>query len=300
MLLTGHWTETKFLSLSVFPSWFLKLPIASSHNYKMMDLFKLVLLLLMTCAVFTNTYPKEITEIGIAVRNRNFILRIKIPNIRQPVVWLFHNYKYECDRTCADGPDYEVANSGGTPTLWIKDVTKKCLTWKFDEDNQNAADNHLKINSLTNAYTDEITKIGIAVNNGNVTMTITLPNMKRPLFWKCDNYKYECDRTCADGPYYKVAHVGNTSTLFIKDVTKNCLTWEFDDDNQNAADIHLKIKDPKTEDDGSRPYSTLEIFGIIAVVIIAVVIIAAILVGLSVFGYNSLKKKRNYSVQQPC
>ncbi|CAI9743605.1 histone H2B, gonadal-like [Octopus vulgaris] len=45
--------ETKFFSLFVFPSWFLKLPIASSHNYKIMAKW-----ILFYCLFVTFLYPK--------------------------------------------------------------------------------------------------------------------------------------------------------------------------------------------------------------------------------------------------
>ncbi|XP_036369924.1 uncharacterized protein LOC115225115 isoform X4 [Octopus sinensis] len=184
----------------------------------------------------------KITQSGPAVLNGNLTLSITIPNMKRPVVWKCHNYKYECDRTCADGHDYKVTHLGDTSTLWIKKVTKKCSTWKFEDDNLNIGRINLKIKSFSSANIYKITQSGIAVLNGCLTLSITIPNMKRPVVWKCDNYKYECDRTCADGPDYKVTQDGNTSTLWIKKVTKECSTWKFDDDNLNAADIDLKIK----------------------------------------------------------
>ncbi|XP_036369942.1 uncharacterized protein LOC115225115 isoform X16 [Octopus sinensis] len=184
----------------------------------------------------------KITQSGIAVLNGCLTLSITIPNMKRPVVWKCDNYKYECDRTCADGPDYKVTQDGNTSTLWIKKVTKECSTWKFDDDNLNAADIDLKIKSFSSANIYKITQSGIAVLNGCLTLSITIPDMKRPVVWKCDNYKYECDKTCPDGPDYKVTQDGNTSTLWIKKVTKECSTWKFDDDNLNVGKINLEIK----------------------------------------------------------
>ncbi|XP_036369928.1 uncharacterized protein LOC115225115 isoform X8 [Octopus sinensis] len=191
---------------------------------------------------FSSANIYKITQSGIAVLNGCLTLSITIPNMKRPVVWKCDNYKYECDRTCADGPDYKVTQDGNTSTLWIKKVTKECSTWKFDDDNLNAADIDLKIKSFSSANIYKITQSGIAVLNGCLTLSITIPDMKRPVVWKCDNYKYECDKTCPDGPDYKVTQDGNTSTLWIKKVTKECSTWKFDDDNLNVGKINLEIK----------------------------------------------------------
>ncbi|XP_036355629.1 uncharacterized protein LOC115230624 [Octopus sinensis] len=123
----------------------------------------------------------NITQSGIAVLNGCLTLTITIPDMKRPVVWKCRNYKYECDKTCADGPDYKVTQDGDTSTLWIKKVTEKCLTWRFDDDNLNAADIDLKIKSFSSANIYKITQSGIAVLNRNLTLSITIPNMKRPV-----------------------------------------------------------------------------------------------------------------------
>ncbi|XP_036369978.1 uncharacterized protein LOC115225109 isoform X3 [Octopus sinensis] len=95
---------------------------------------------------------------------------------------------------------------------------------------------------LASAASYEIKQSGTAVLNGNVTLSITISDMERPVVWKCDNYKYECDRTCADGTDYKVTHSGDTSKLWIRKVTEKCLTWKFEDENLNVGKIDLDIK----------------------------------------------------------
>ncbi|XP_029651922.1 uncharacterized protein LOC115225116 isoform X6 [Octopus sinensis] len=274
--------QTKFFSLFVFPSWFLKLPIASSHNYKIMAKWILFCYLFVTFDHLSRAQKYNITQSGIAVLNGCLTLTITIPDMKRPVVWKCRNYKYECDKTCADGPDYKVTQDGDTSTLWIKKVTEKCLTWRFDDDNLNAADIDLKIKSFSSANIYKITQSGIAVLNRNLTLSITIPNMKRPVVWKCQNYKYECDKTCADGPDYKVTQDGDTSKLWIKKVTEKCSTWKFDDDNLNIGRIDLEIKNPKPKPHG---LTTLEIVGII----FGSLILAAILVGLAYFGYKYFK-----------
>ncbi|CAI9743624.1 Hypothetical predicted protein [Octopus vulgaris] len=179
--------ETKFFSLFVFPSWFLKLPIASSHNYKV------------------------------------------CPNRRDSVIM----------------------------AKWILFC---CLFVTFDH--------------LSRAQKYNITQSGPAVLNRNLTLSITIPDMKRPVVWKCHNYKYECDRTCANGTDYKVIHSGDTSKLWIRKVTNKCSTWKFEDDNLNIGRIDLEIKNPKPELSGSRPLRTLEIVEII----LGILSLAAILV----------------------
>ncbi|CAI9743612.1 XP_036369921.1uncharacterized protein LOC115225115 isoform X2 [Octopus vulgaris] len=137
--------ETKFFSLFVFPSWFLKLPIASSHNYKIMAKWILFCLLFAAFVYLSRAQKYNITQSGPAVLNRNLTLSITIPDMKRPVVWKCQNYKYECDRTCADGRDYKVTHLGDTSTLWIKKVTEKCSTWRFDDYNLKAADIYLEI-----------------------------------------------------------------------------------------------------------------------------------------------------------
>ncbi|XP_029651898.1 uncharacterized protein LOC115225109 isoform X2 [Octopus sinensis] len=104
---------------------------------------------------------------------------------------------------------------------------------------------------LASAASYEIKQSGTAVLNGNVTLSITISDMERPVVWKCDNYKYECDRTCADGTDYKVTHSGDTSKLWIRKVTEKCLTWKFEDENLNVGKIDLDIKSdtPEASDD---------------------------------------------------
>ncbi|XP_052833958.1 uncharacterized protein LOC106883299 isoform X2 [Octopus bimaculoides] len=118
---------------------------------------------------------------------------------------------------------------------------------------------------LTSANTYKITQSGNVVLNGNVTLMITIPNMRRPVVWRCHNYKYECDRTCANGTNYKVTQSGNHSTLWIRNVTKECLTWRFDDDNLQGGTIHLKINNGGTS---SLRTSFIFVIGIIIAVII--------------------------------
>ncbi|XP_014774040.2 uncharacterized protein LOC106871836 [Octopus bimaculoides] len=65
--------------------------------------------------------------------------------------------------------------------------------------------------------------------------------MMRPVVWRCENYKYECEWTCANGRDYKVTQSGDTSTLWIRRVTERCLHWKFEDDNLNIGFIKLQL-----------------------------------------------------------
>ncbi|XP_036370213.1 uncharacterized protein LOC115225458 [Octopus sinensis] len=120
---------------------------------------------------------------------------------------------------------------------------------------------------LTSAKNYRITQSGPAVLHRNVTLSIRIPNMKRPAVWKCHNYKYECDRTCADGPDYKVTQKEDTSTLWIRNITEKCSTWKFEDDNLNGGRIHLEIKNGAQGTSSLRTKSILVIGMIIAVII---------------------------------
>ncbi|XP_029636631.1 uncharacterized protein LOC115211991 isoform X2 [Octopus sinensis] len=74
-----------------------------------------------------------------------------------------------------------------------------------------------------------------------VLQTEEIPNLKRPAVWKYNNYKYECDRTCATGAY-TVTQDGNISTLTIKNVSWEFSKWSFNDDDLRVAHLKLDIK----------------------------------------------------------
>ncbi|XP_029651893.1 uncharacterized protein LOC115225106 isoform X2 [Octopus sinensis] len=103
--------------------------------------------------------------------------------------------------------------------------------------------------------------------NGKANLSITVPNMRRPVVWQCQNYKYECDRTCANGTNYQVSHSGNTSMLLIRKVTKDCLTWAFADDNINLGRTKLTINSGAQGTSSLRTKSILVIGMITAVII---------------------------------
>ncbi|XP_052833903.1 uncharacterized protein LOC128251236 [Octopus bimaculoides] len=88
------------------------------------------------------------------------ILLTEIPNMKRPVIWRYQNYKYECDLTCANSPEYIVTHNGSISTLWIRSVTKERLSWTFCDDNLNYRKFDLKINSLTREETYKITQNG--------------------------------------------------------------------------------------------------------------------------------------------
>ncbi|XP_014786929.1 uncharacterized protein LOC106881157 isoform X2 [Octopus bimaculoides] len=113
----------------------------------------------------------------------------------------------------------------------------------------------------------------------DVTLSINIPNMMRPLGWKCKTAKYECDLTCAEDKNIKVTHNGNMSTIFIRNVTKQCLTWDFEDNNVNGGRIHLERnnEEPTTvfEANGSGtsiPIVILSILEFVAILFIIFVI----------------------------
>ncbi|XP_014783837.1 uncharacterized protein LOC106878976 [Octopus bimaculoides] len=64
--------------------------------------------------------------------------------------------------------------------------------------------------------------------------------MERPVEWKCKNYTYECDKTCTSTTEFQVTQSGNDSTLWIRDVTNECLSWTFYDNNNNFGKFDLK------------------------------------------------------------
>ncbi|CAI9743633.1 Hypothetical predicted protein [Octopus vulgaris] len=151
----------------------------------------------------------------------------------------------------------------------IMDILKSCLFALF---------------YLASAASYKIIQSGPAVLNRNLTLSITISDMKRPVVWKCDNYKYECDRTCANGTDYKVTHSGDTSKLWIRKVTKKCSTWKFEDDNLNIGRIDLEIKSdttPEASDDitlksfggGAQGTSSLRTKSILVIGMITAVII---------------------------
>ncbi|XP_036354967.1 uncharacterized protein LOC115229017 isoform X2 [Octopus sinensis] len=240
-------------------------------------------LMIVFCFYFTRAGIYKIIQSENVVLGGSARLSIYIPNMKRPTVWKCGNYKYECDRTCANGPEYTVTHSGNHSVLWIRKVTKECLTWMFEDDNINVGKIHLKINNLANANdlrtegVYNITQSENVVLGRSAKLSIYIPNMKRPVVWKCGNYKYECDRTCANGHDYKVTHNGNHSVLWIRKVTKKCLTWMFVDDNINVGKIHLKINNEETKDceaDGSGiPTSTIVVIFVLCLENIILIIL---------------------------
>ncbi|XP_014779945.1 uncharacterized protein LOC106876057 isoform X2 [Octopus bimaculoides] len=94
--------------------------------------------------------------------------------------------------------------------------------------------------SRSNSY--EIIPDGTAWLGENITLRISdIPNMKRPVVWQSKNYKYECDRTCANGDHI-VTQDGNVSTLTIKNISWEFSKWSFMDDNIRGALLELDIK----------------------------------------------------------
>ncbi|XP_029652234.1 uncharacterized protein LOC115225414 [Octopus sinensis] len=79
------------------------------------------------------------------------------------------------------------------------------------------------------------------VLNESATLQIVVPNMRRPVFWRCNNHRYECDGTCPYSSDFKVTQSGNASTLWIRKVTKDFLSWTFCDYNINIGKIDLNI-----------------------------------------------------------
>ncbi|CAI9739300.1 Hypothetical predicted protein [Octopus vulgaris] len=57
--------------------------------------------------------------------------------------------------------------------------------------------------------------------------TEEIPNLRTPFHWSCGNRRYECDKTCLDHKDFKVTNRGNSSTFWIRSVTKECLKWKF-------------------------------------------------------------------------
>ncbi|CAI9743532.1 Hypothetical predicted protein [Octopus vulgaris] len=199
-----------------------------------MDVLKLLFCVLSLCSCFTRIETSSRVQLHKIIQSVNVVLnesttlQVVAPNMRRPVVWRCDNHRYECDGICTNSSDFKVTQSGNASTLWIRRVTKDCLSWKFCDYNRNIGNIDLNIN-----------------DNGALCVSATLlteiPNMKRPVVWKYMNYKYECDRTCANGPEYRVTHKGNVSTLWIRNVTKERLDWKFEDDNLNYRKFDLKI-----------------------------------------------------------
>ncbi|CAI9744054.1 Hypothetical predicted protein [Octopus vulgaris] len=65
--------------------------------------------------------------------------------------------------------------------------------------------------------------------------------MERPVEWKCKNYTYGCNTTmCTNTNGFQVTQSGNHSTFWIGNISSECLTWTFYDNNNNFGKFDLK------------------------------------------------------------
>ncbi|XP_029652183.1 uncharacterized protein LOC115225372 [Octopus sinensis] len=219
-----------------------------------MDVHMLFFCVFALCFCSAKTESYEIIQNEIAVLGGSVAIYIHIPNMRRPVVWQCQNYKFECDVTCTNSDEFKVMQKEGYSLLWMKKVTEECLTWTFADADGNYGIIHLKIssptrtgsseiiqNGLTKAESYEIYQHEIAVPGGRVILYTNFTNMQRPVVWQCQDYKFECDRTCTNGDEFKVVQNNNYSVLWMKKVTEECLTWKFVDANGKGGTIHLKI-----------------------------------------------------------
>ncbi|CAI9743580.1 Hypothetical predicted protein [Octopus vulgaris] len=199
----------------------------------------------------TNGFRKaetyEITQNNNGTLNVSVTLLIEIPNIKRPTVWKFNNYKYECDTTCANSPEYKVTQDGDISTFWIRNVIKERLTWKFEDDNLESSQFDLKIHSLARRESYNITQSEPVALGHNVILHIEVAEMTGIVFWKNDNGRYECNPTCYNYGNYEVTQVGSISTLLIRNVTKQDLTWRFCDLYLCSGNYTLVKKGDKTE-----------------------------------------------------
>ncbi|XP_014788203.2 uncharacterized protein LOC106882146 isoform X2 [Octopus bimaculoides] len=189
----------------------------------------------------TNAQIYKIFRTENVVLNGNITLHFEVPNMERPVTWRCGTRKYKCDDTCYNGYEFKVTQSANSSSLWIRNVTKELLSCTCYDNNQNSGKFDLERNSLTKAEIYEIIQNDNGTLDVTATLQIEIPNMKRPTIWKYNNYKYECDRTCANSPEYRVTQSGNVSTFRIQSVTKERLSWKFEDYNLNYGKFDLKI-----------------------------------------------------------
>ncbi|XP_029654121.1 uncharacterized protein LOC115227428 isoform X1 [Octopus sinensis] len=193
------------------------------------------------CFCLTKAQIYKIFRTENVVLNGNTTLHIEVPNMERPVTWRCGTRKYECDNVCDKGAEFRVTQSGNSSSLWIRKVTKELLDWTFHDNNYNIGKFDLKTNGFRKAETYEIIQNDNGALSVSATLLIKIPNMLRPTVWKFNNYKYECDRTCANSPEYRVTQDGDISTFWIRNVTKERLTWKFEDDNLESSKFDLKI-----------------------------------------------------------
>uniref|UniRef100_A0A0L8I036 Uncharacterized protein n=1 Tax=Octopus bimaculoides TaxID=37653 RepID=A0A0L8I036_OCTBM len=201
----------------------------------------LFIIVLALCLCLTGTQHYKIIQSENVVLNKSTTLRIVVPNMRRPVAWSCGNYRYECDTTCINSPDFKVTQSENSSTVWIRKVTKDSLSWTFYDLNFNSGKIDLNINGLRKSETYEISQNEYGVLSVSGYLRIEIPNMKRPVIWRYQNYKYECDLTCANSTEYRVTQSRNVSTFWIRNVTNERLDWTFCDDNLNYGKFDLKM-----------------------------------------------------------
>ncbi|CAI9744053.1 XP_036355964.1uncharacterized protein LOC115231405 [Octopus vulgaris] len=149
--------------------------------------------------------------------------------MKRPAVWYCGNKRYECDRSCANGTEFQVSQSGNKSSLWMRRITNKCLTWKFLDDNVEGGIFHLKINNSTRIEIYKMTQNAPVVLGKNVTIHIESSLIGTPVLWVNEFNYLQCVDTCENKGNYEVHYKGNSSTLLIHNVTEQDLTWSFCD-----------------------------------------------------------------------
>ncbi|CAI9744052.1 XP_036355964.1uncharacterized protein LOC115231405 [Octopus vulgaris] len=171
---------------------------------------------------------KNFTQSG-EILGGSATLSIEIENMKRPAVWYCGNKRYECDRSCANGTEFQVSQSGNKSSLWMRRITNKCLTWKFLDDNVEGGIFHLKINNSTRIEIYKMTQNAPVVLGKNVTIHIESSLIGTPVLWVNEFNYLQCVDTCENKGNYEVHYKGNSSTLLIHNVTEQDLTWSFCD-----------------------------------------------------------------------
>ncbi|XP_052824926.1 uncharacterized protein LOC106869802 isoform X3 [Octopus bimaculoides] len=131
------------------------------------------------------------------------------------------------------------------------------------------ASGEVRKEGVHNITQSEIVELGQCV-----ALHIEVPGLKRPFKWFSKCGKFECDTTCANGSDFRLTQNVNTCTLWIGNVTSECLKWYFEDSVLNTGCIKLQIYDKKTETSMTTPARVVTAGLVIAGVVTAGLVIA--------------------------
>ncbi|CAI9743319.1 Hypothetical predicted protein [Octopus vulgaris] len=197
---------------------------------------------------------------GNPVLGQSIYLEVKeMPYMERPVFWRNKVRTIECNKEYCENDTYAVRQIHRNSTLYIENITRGDLFWRFYDKNScnatitlgkedNEAPKDFKV-ATSERYSNgsqcervyKIIQKGSFVLGGNMTLqTEEIPNMQRIITWKNVNESFQCDRTCYKSGRVEVQQSGNTSTILIKNISQADVDWTFHDKKYRYARVSFK------------------------------------------------------------